>query len=232
VNHLISLFETLAQVSFAVTGLLLVVVAGDAEARKRWFGTPARQAFTQGTLYLILLPGFVSLSSLIPPFNPAFATWPFAAGGWSLICGIYAYLLKRVARKEREKYSVLEDRFFKTSNNLIAAMILLVLLALYGLTVYSVGIGQSNAETMAGLFVTALMVLATINVMILLNVNLDPENAKTPDEDTPKTVPAPQKPVTPSEVDAALPALSILAVAAILLDIVLVLGWLCRRDSR
>ena len=55
----------MAQVSFAIAGLLFVALTIDEQRKRRWFD-PKNVAFTAMSFFMVVFPGFISLWGLIP----------------------------------------------------------------------------------------------------------------------------------------------------------------------
>jgi len=68
-QYLSTFFTTLAQVSFTLSGLMAIAIAGDSKRRDYWFGNEPRSLFVYISFLLLFLPGFVSISGLIPPYS-------------------------------------------------------------------------------------------------------------------------------------------------------------------
>ena len=107
-QFLSSLFTTLAQVSFTLTGLLAIAVAGDNYRRVFWFGDKSRSTFISICFLLLVLPGFVSIGGLIvPPFETRIPTWPIATiilgSAYFLLSFFYTYIRKKLAEPEEFK---------------------------------------------------------------------------------------------------------------------------------
>ena len=72
------LFTTLAQVSFTLTGLLAIAIGGDKQRRDYWFENEDRSLFVYICFIMLILPGLVSVSGLIPSDTVFyFLPWPF-----------------------------------------------------------------------------------------------------------------------------------------------------------
>jgi hypothetical protein len=194
--NLKSLFETLAQVSFAVTGLLLVVVAADRDSHARWFGTKPRRVFTQGLLYFTLLPGFISVCSLIPPSDPDAPVWLWVAGVWGLLSFVPAVLLW--VRRRNPDYTALEISYFNLSASIFLAAVSLSVISALGLIDYYGTSGEGGYETAYSIVLAAIVIFAAFNTTTLLNPNLDPEDSETADKY--KTENTKSSPELPSEV--------------------------------
>ncbi len=92
-------FTTIAQISFTIAGLIIVALAGDSETRHYWFGNRHRRLFAHTTLSLVLLPGLVSIFSLIPLYTP-YPSWLFSTGILGCIFVSLSIYISRLAKTE------------------------------------------------------------------------------------------------------------------------------------
>lgn len=113
-SFLTNLFNTFAQVSFTVAGLLVLAIAGDSNQRTYWFGNEARSVYARQTILILLLPGFISLGGVIPPLTEnSIPTWPFSAGLFGLIYLLLAidYRIRRRKLHDPSEYRRLVTMF-------------------------------------------------------------------------------------------------------------------------
>jgi hypothetical protein len=65
---------TMAAISFAISGFVLLACTGDSRNREKWFSNAATTSFSAFTILMLALPGFISLSALVELPN----SWPQA----------------------------------------------------------------------------------------------------------------------------------------------------------
>ncbi len=108
---ILTLFTTLAQVSFTVSGLMAVAIAGDSKRRDYWFGHEARSLFVYKSFLLLLLPGFVSIGGLIPSAGKV-PSWVFVTLFWGYFI---LYLLSSLGSEEKSLPNLLSLNGWKES---------------------------------------------------------------------------------------------------------------------
>src|SRR5215216_6208508 len=98
-SSLLTFFGTLAQVSFTVSGLMAVAIAGDSKRRDYWLGHESRSLFVSLSFLILLLPGFISIGGLIPPTSdgniPSWVSVCFILGLLYLTLAIVFFFRKR-----------------------------------------------------------------------------------------------------------------------------------------
>ena len=178
-----SFFTTLAQVSFTVSGLLAIAIAGDSKKRDYWFGHEFHSLYVQISFLLLLLPGFVSIAGLITissKINIPF--WPFAAFTLGLIYSLLAisFFFRRKRLADPEEFRRLENKFFKVIPEMGIYGIILIFLGIFGLSAY-----YSSAEALfdqiqmwLGIMLIFSVLSAAGNSITLLRANELPVKAK------------------------------------------------------
>lgn len=175
-SSLITLFSTLAQVSFTVSGLMAVAIAGDSKRRDYWFGNESRSLFVYITFLLLLLPGFFSIGGLIPtPSNLNIPSWTYT----SLSLGILylllfiTYFFRKKKLAEPEEFERLETKFFKVIWELGTYGIGMVLLGGFGYsTFYTSSVHNYDLLKIGvGIMLLLLTMIGALNSVILLREN-------------------------------------------------------------
>lgn len=121
------LFTTVAQVSFAIAGLVFIGLTLDDETRKFWF-SEANAVYVNTNLLLIILPGLVSLGGLIP--QVPFLLIPSWAWMNLLIGGLYfsVTIIYNLKTKRMPKYRPIfdtEKRFGTVTSDLLVHVFML-----------------------------------------------------------------------------------------------------------
>jgi len=168
---LTTLFNTLAQVSFTISGLMAVAIAGDSKRRDYWFGHEARSLYVRISFLLLVLPGFISIGGLIP-LPGIIPPWPIVTGFYGAIYFILSINFYFMIRKfsEPEEYKRLEKKFSKVNTEMGVFGLSMIVIGLIGFGNFvtpSVDI-SSFLETVIGMllfFGTVFGAIAAINLL-------------------------------------------------------------------
>jgi hypothetical protein len=97
-NDISNFFGVVSQISFTIAGFVLLVVAGDRETRKFWYGKQSLAAVVNLHLILLVFPGFIGLTSLISPEN----AWPLV----TCVNGLIILWIRWIAVESSQKLDV------------------------------------------------------------------------------------------------------------------------------
>jgi len=171
-----TLFTTLAQVSFTVSGLMAVAIAGDSKRRDYWFGHEARSLFVYISFLLLLLPGFVSIGGLIPPsIKTTIPSWPFTTFVlgvlYSTLAVVFFFRKRKLA--EPEEFKRLEQRFSKVNSEMGLFGFAMIFVSVGGYSGYytASNLTYSQAETLVGIILFIAMMSGAVASVVLLRVN-------------------------------------------------------------
>ena len=174
-SNLTTMFSTLAQVSFTVSGLMAVAIAGDADRRNYWFGDKARSLFVYISFLLLLLPGFISVGGLIPSYSEKIPSWPYIAFFWGflyLMLSITFFFRKKKAVRFDE-FSRLEKEYAKVNTEMGSVGIVITILAIFNWGGYMIS-SQSTinqTETLLGITLWILTITSIIQSVDFLRSN-------------------------------------------------------------
>lgn len=150
---ILTLFTTLAQVSFTVSGLMAVAIAGDEKRRDYWFGHEARSLFVYIGFLLLLLPGFISIGGLIPS-TMRVPAWVFVTMSLGLLYMALAVTFWFRKRKlaEAGEFRRLERKYFGSISELgFYGFAVFFIAAAGGVWALSTSSAYSKAETWLGI---------------------------------------------------------------------------------
>ena len=127
------MFSVLAQVSFTISGLLAIAIAGDADHRNYWFNDKTRSLFLYFNFLLLLLPGFISVGGLIPSYSKKVPTWPYIAFFWGVIYIILSiiFFFRKKKAVRLDKFARLEKKYSKINTELGFFGIITVIIAAF-----------------------------------------------------------------------------------------------------
>jgi hypothetical protein len=164
-STILTLFTTLAQVSFTVAGLMAVAIAGDGDRRDYWFRHEARSLFVYVSFLLLLLPGFVSIGGLIPSTYKV-PSWAFVTLFLGLLYSALAITFGVRKRKlaEAAEFRRLEKKYLGTISELgFYGFATLFIAAVGGAGAYKASPAYNLAETGLG----ALLFLSVLSGAVL-----------------------------------------------------------------
>lgn len=178
-----SLFTTLAQVSFTVTGLLAIAIAGDNKIREYWFKHQSRSFYVQISFLLLLLPGFVSIGSLITISSKTnIPTWPYAGMIFGLIYSSLAigFFFRKKNLADPGEFRRLEHKFFKVIPDMGIYGLALIFLSLFGLSAYysATRINFDQIQIGFGVLLVFSVLSSTATSIILLRAYELPMNVR------------------------------------------------------
>ena len=181
-TSLTTFFTTLAQVSFTISGLMAVAIAGDNERREYWFGHQARSFFVYICFLLLLLPGFVSIGGLIPPFQDNIPSWPLAAFvlGLIYIALSVSFFFKKKKLTEPDEFKRLEKNFSKVNSEMSFYGIFMIILGVFGFSSHYINSVKiyGQQEPLLGILLFFSMFSGAINSVDLLRTNETSNNEK------------------------------------------------------
>jgi MFS family permease len=176
-----TLFTTLAQVSFTVSGLMAVAIAGDSNRRDYWFGHKSRSFFVYINFLLLLLPGFISLSALITEINGR-PSWTVSAILLGLLFGALSisFFFRKRKLSEPNEYKRLEGKFSKVNREMGLYSVALIFLGVFGYHSYDITLGIKTvyAELWTGILLVSMVITSSLNSVIFLQTNTETEGNK------------------------------------------------------
>ncbi len=164
----------MAQVSFTVSGLMAVAIAGDSKRRDYWFGHRSRSLFVYISFLILLLPGFISIGGLIPS-NGEVPSWIFVTFFFGLLYMMLAvtYFFQKRKLAEPEEFKRLEKRFSKVNSELGFYGLAIFLASIWGwINIYIAATTEyEKAETWLGVVLFFATISGALASVILLRAN-------------------------------------------------------------
>lgn len=183
-QKMLTLFTTLAQVSFTISGLLAVAIAGDSKRRDYWFVNKSRSLFVYLTFLILLLPGFISVGGLIPLtyIIPSWVVVSFLFGLLYFLLAITMYFRKRKLA-DVDEFKRLEKNIFKVNSEIGLLGMGMLIASIYGgfWSYTSPSIEYPNTEGWLGLILFYATVSGAISSVIFLRAS-EPENLDNKDK--------------------------------------------------
>lgn len=182
--NLSALFETVAQVSFTVAGLMLVALAGDSERRKFWFQNKSRAIYALLKLLLLLLPGILSVGGLIAPtprnLGGVFRrvpSWPLASVFIGIVYLLESMWLSRLRREGDVAFRKVEQVLGETGMTRVTVLlgVLLSFASVFGWFGYrhSQRVLIAQASDLLGVLLSLSVLIGTIDSVLLFRYEAD-----------------------------------------------------------
>jgi hypothetical protein len=95
-----TLFSTVAQLSFTIVGLFFVALTVDSDSRNFWLGDKALNKYVTVNFFILLLPGLLSVSWLVPFSILGFPAWLYIV---SVLFFMYFYVYSELLKFYKSK---------------------------------------------------------------------------------------------------------------------------------